>query len=43
LEVGKMADYVVLVESPLDVDPMKIKDIKIKQTVMGGMTTFLAK
>jgi len=42
LVVGKYADYVVLEESPLDVDPMKIKDIKIKQTVMGGMTTFLA-
>lgn len=42
LEDGKYADYVVLEESPLDVDPMNIKDIKIKQTVMGGMTTFLA-
>ena len=42
LEVGKMADYVVLEESPLDVDPMKIKDIKIRQTVMGGMTTYMA-
>ena len=42
LEVGKMADYVVLDESPLDVDSLKIKDIKIKQTVMGGMTTYLA-
>jgi predicted amidohydrolase YtcJ len=29
LESGKFADFAVLNESPLDVDPVKIKDIKV--------------
>jgi len=36
LEVGKLADFAVLDESPLDVDPMSIKDIPIWGTVLGG-------
>jgi len=36
LECGKFADFAVLSESPLDVDPLKIKDIKVWGTVMGG-------
>jgi len=36
LECGKFADFAVLNESPLDVDPIKIKDIKVWGTVMGG-------
>jgi predicted amidohydrolase YtcJ len=39
LEVGKHADFVVLAEDPLEVDPMTIKDIKIKATIMGGKVT----
>ena len=41
LEPGKNADFVVLSENPLTVDPMKIKDIKIEATVMGGRITFM--
>lgn len=37
LECGKFADFAVLEESPLDVDPMKIKDIKVWGTVVGGV------
>lgn len=37
LECGKFADFAVLDESPLDVDPMKIKDIKVWGTVVGGI------
>jgi predicted amidohydrolase YtcJ len=42
LEPGKYADFVVLSESPLDIDPMKIKDIKVLATVMNGRVTYLA-
>ena len=36
LEIGKLADFAVLDESPLDVDPMAIKDIPVWGTVLGG-------
>jgi hypothetical protein len=36
LECGKFADFAVLDESPLEVDPHKIKDIKVWGTVVGG-------
>jgi predicted amidohydrolase YtcJ len=35
---GKLADYVVLAEDPHQVDPGKIKDIKVVQTVVEGVT-----
>ncbi len=41
-EPGKYADFVVLSETPLKIDPMKIKDIRIEATVMNGQITFLA-
>ena len=37
IEPGKFADFAVLEESPLDVDPMAIKDIKVWGTVLGGV------
>lgn len=37
IETGKWADFTVLAESPLDVDPMAIKDIEIWGTVLGGV------
>ena len=40
IEVGKLADYVVLEEDLLTVDPFAIKDIKVLQTVVGGKTTY---
>ncbi len=42
LEPGKYADFVVLSANPLEIDPMKIKDIKVEATVMNGKITYLA-
>ncbi|MCP4780438.1 MAG: amidohydrolase [Hyphomicrobium sp.] len=36
IEPGKLANFTVLEASPFDVDPMKIKDIKIWGTVLEG-------
>ena len=36
LEAGKRADFAVLEDDPLGVDPMKIKDIRVWGTVLGG-------
>lgn len=42
LEPGKHADFVVLSENPLEIDPMKIKDIEVLATVMNGRVTHMA-
>jgi len=39
IEVGKFADFTVLAENPLTVEPMTIKDIKVIGTVVGGKPT----
>jgi hypothetical protein len=39
---GKLADFVVLEDDPHTVDPSRIKDIKIRRTVVGGATTYQA-
>jgi predicted amidohydrolase YtcJ len=36
LECGKFADFAILDENPLEVDTLKIKDIKVWGTVLGG-------
>ncbi len=36
LEVGKLADFVVLSENPLKAKPAKLKDIKVVYTFVGG-------
>lgn len=36
LEAGKLADLVILDKSPLEVDPMSIRDIKVVQTIKEG-------
>ena len=42
ITVGKLADFVVLADDPHSVDPSKIKDIRVAQTVVGGATVFQA-
>ena len=37
IQTGKWADFTVLAESPLDVDPMTIKDIAVWGTVLAGV------
>lgn len=43
LEVGKLADLVILDNNPLTVEPKKIKDIKIVETIKEGNTIYSAK
>ena len=43
LEVGKLADLVVLDKNPLTVDPMLIKEIKVVETIKEGKTIYAAK
>ncbi|MEX2160009.1 MAG: amidohydrolase family protein [Dehalococcoidia bacterium] len=40
LEPGKLADLVVVSDSPLTVDPDAIKDIQVLMTMVGGSTAF---
>ncbi|MCP4981011.1 MAG: amidohydrolase family protein [Gammaproteobacteria bacterium] len=42
IEVGKLADMVILNKNPLKVDPMAIKDIKIMETIKEGKTIYQA-
>ncbi|MCR9292154.1 MAG: amidohydrolase family protein [bacterium] len=40
LEVGKLADLVILERNPLQVPPMEIRDIKVVETIKEGVTIF---
>lgn len=40
LEVGKLADFVILSEDITKIDPVKIRDIKIVQTYVGGKKVY---
>ncbi len=42
LEVGKLADLVILDKNPLRVDPRTIKDIKVVETIKEGTTIYRA-
>lgn len=37
IEIGKRADFAVLSDSPLEVDPMAIRDIAVRGTMVGGV------
>ncbi len=37
IEAGKFADFAVLAEDPLEVDPMRLRDIEVWGTVLGGV------
>lgn len=36
IEPGKLADFAVLDADPYDADPMAIRDIQVRATVLGG-------
>lgn len=40
IEVGKLADLTVLSHNPLTIEPEKIKDIKVKITIVGGKIVY---
>jgi predicted amidohydrolase YtcJ len=42
ITAGKLGDFVILAESPYDVDPDRIKEIQIVRTVVGGRTVYEA-
>ena len=42
ITADKLGDFVILAESPYDVDPDRIKEIEIVRTVVGGRTVYEA-
>jgi predicted amidohydrolase YtcJ len=42
LEPGKIADFVILDNNPLTVDPMAIKNIRVLGTIKDGQTIYTA-
>lgn len=42
LEVGKLADIAVLAEDPFEIEPEKIKDLKVEMTLVGGEIKYRA-
>ncbi|MFT5504797.1 MAG: putative amidohydrolase YtcJ [Gammaproteobacteria bacterium] len=40
IKVGKQADFVILDQNPLSIDPMEIRNIKILNTINNGKTIF---
>jgi predicted amidohydrolase YtcJ len=42
LEAGKLADIAVLAEDPFEIQPERIKDIKVEMTLVGGEVKYQA-
>jgi len=42
IEVGKLADFVVLGENPMTAEPTRLKDIRILKTIVSGETCYTA-
>ena len=42
-EAGKLADFVVLSENLFEIDPVRIKDVRVLRTIVGGVERFAAK
>jgi len=42
IEVGKLADFVILDQNPLTLEAIKIKEIKVLETIIRGKTVFKA-
>jgi predicted amidohydrolase YtcJ len=42
LEIGKLADIAVLAEDPYDIQPERIKDLKVEMTIVGGEIKYQA-
>jgi predicted amidohydrolase YtcJ len=40
IEVGKLADFVMLSDNPLTVDPGKLASIKVEETIKEGATVY---
>lgn len=40
ISLGKQADFVILDKNPLTVDPLKIKDIKVVETIKDGKSVY---
>lgn len=40
IQVGKLADFVILNKNPLKVDPLTIKDIQVMETIKDGVSVY---